>query len=69
VYIRDILDILNTMLTWRCTKCVTSRYGKCHNIRKMIGESYTILSLPLDESYCRSPTLKDGLKYFEYLAW
>jgi hypothetical protein len=44
VYIKDILDILNTMLTWRCTKCVTSRYGKCHNIRKMIGESYTILS-------------------------
>jgi hypothetical protein len=33
------------MLTWRCTKCVTSRYGKCHNIRENeIGESYTILS-------------------------
>jgi hypothetical protein len=25
VYIRDILDILNTMLTWRCTKCVCIR--------------------------------------------
>jgi hypothetical protein len=34
VCIRDILDILNTMLTWRCTKCVTSRYGKCHNISR-----------------------------------
>jgi hypothetical protein len=45
VCIRDILDILNTMLTWRCTKCVTSRYGKCHNIRENeIGELYTILS-------------------------
>jgi hypothetical protein len=43
----DILDILNTMLTWRCTKHVTSGYGKCHNIRENeIGESYTILSKP-----------------------
>jgi hypothetical protein len=70
VCIRDILDILNTMLTWRCTKCVTSRYGKCHNIRENdIRESYTVLSLPLNESYCCSPTLKDGLKYLGYLAW
>jgi hypothetical protein len=65
-----ILDILNTMLTWRCMKCVTSRCGKCHNIRgNEIGESYTILSLPLDESYHCSPTLKDILKYFKYLVW
>jgi hypothetical protein len=70
VYIRNILDILNTMLTWRCMKCVTSRYGKCHNIRENeIGEFFTILSLPLDESYRRSPTLKDILNYFKYLAW
>jgi hypothetical protein len=46
-----LLDILNTMLTWRCTKCLTSRYGKCHNIRENeIGESYTILSNPFASS-------------------
>jgi hypothetical protein len=63
-----MLDILDTMLTWRCMKYVTSRYGKCHNIKvNEIEESFTVLSLPLDGSYCYSPTLEDGLKYFEYL--
>jgi hypothetical protein len=59
VYIRDILDILNTMLTWRCTKCVTSRYGKCHNMgENEIGELYTILSLDMGNVF-DSSLLKD----------
>jgi hypothetical protein len=68
-YIRYVLDILDIMLTWRCTKGVTSRNGKCHNIKENeLGESFTILSLLLNESYCCSPTLEDGLKYFEYFV-
>jgi hypothetical protein len=39
LYMLDILD------TRRHTKCVTSRYGKCHNIKENeIGVSFTILS-------------------------
>ena len=61
--IRGILDIPVSMLTWRCTKSVTSRYGKCHNVREKIGGVVSYSVTPTRRVLSRktlSPTLNDA---------